>query len=132
MDSLTFYFDRTFGKRLPRALNSLKPPGDIRWHQGERFPQNMPDDEWMNVVGPKRWVVISQDRKFHLFEAEKKAIIQHAIKCFYFPCASEDRWISLCGFTKHHLKVIQIAKSMSGPFIYELKGNGRFYKVRLS
>jgi hypothetical protein len=109
----------------------MNPPVEIRWHQGERFAQSMPDDEWLAIVGAKNWVVLSQDRKFHVRENEARAIKQHAIRCFYLPCASDDRWISLCHFVKRHAKLQEFAECKAPPFIYELKNNGQLYRVKL-
>lgn len=131
MGSLTFFFDRTFGCRLPKALASLKPPVRIRWHQDEGFPNEMPDDEWMAIVGPKKWVVLSQDRKWHTIEAEAAAIKQHGLRCFYFPCASDDRWVSLSHFVRRQQRMQDLSHKMNPPFIYHLKRNGRFYPVPL-
>lgn len=130
MEPLTFFFDRTFGKRLPRALFSMKPPMEIHWHQEQKFPQNMPDDEWLDIVCRRKWVVLSQDRKFHVLETEAAAIKQHQGRCFYMPCASEDRWISLGHFVRRHQRMMGLARSEAVPFIYELKGNGQLYRVR--
>jgi hypothetical protein len=131
VDSLTFYFDRTFGKRLPRALNDLRPPVQIHWHQEQRFPQDMPDDEWLSIVGQKRWVVLSQDRKFHIRDNEAKAIKHYAVRCFYLPCAQQSRWMSLCHIVKRHVKMQELAALKGAPFIFELKNNGQFYSVKL-
>lgn len=113
------------------ALRSMKPPMAIKWHQEQGFAPKMPDDKWLEIVGQRRWVTISQDRKFHLLEAELQAIKQHSVRCFYFPCASQDRWYSLCGFIRRYEKMMSLAQAQSAPFIYELKGNGRFYPVPL-
>jgi hypothetical protein len=91
----------------------------------------MPDDEWLNIVGPARWIVLSQDRHFHAIEAEAAAVKQHGIRCFYLPCASEDRWVSVCDFVRHYERMVELAVTTESPFIYELKGNGRFYRVPL-
>ncbi|GGK41160.1 hypothetical protein [Salinarimonas ramus] len=131
MDQLTLFFDRTFGKRLPRALASLKPPAEIRWHQGERFAHDMPDDEWLSIVGRKNWVVLSQDRRFHVRDNEALAIVQHGVRCFYLPCASEDRWTSLCIFVRRHAPLIDLATRSTSPFLFDLKRNGRFYPIAL-
>lgn len=131
MDTLVFFFDRTFGIRLPKALGSLKPPMLIKWHQEQGFAQDMPDDEWLSVVGPRKWVVLSQDRKYHLLENELLAIKQHAIRCFYLPCASEDRWVSLCHFVSGYERMQELARTEKAPFIYEMKGNRQFYAIKL-
>jgi hypothetical protein len=131
VDTLVFFFDRTFGTRLPKALASMRPPVLIKWHQDEGFAQNMPDDEWLSIVGPRKWVVLSQDRKFHLLENEILAIKQHSIRCFYLPAARENRWTSLCHFIWRHEKMQQLARTQSAPFVYEMKRNRQFYKVKL-
>lgn len=109
----------------------MNPPVRIKWHQGEGFPQAMPDDQWLEVVGAQGWVVLSQDRKFHLIEVEAKAIKQHKIRCFYLRCASEPKWVSLCNFVRKHEKMIGNSERLPAPFIYELKSNGQFYPVPL-
>jgi hypothetical protein len=131
VDTLAFFFDRTFGKRLPKALHSMKPPTLIKWHQEEGFAHNMPDDEWLSIVGPRKWVVLSQDRKFHLLENGLLAVKQHSIRCFYLPSVKEDRWTSLCHFVWRNEKMRELARIQPGPFIYEMKGNRQFYKVKL-
>jgi hypothetical protein len=109
----------------------MQPPVTVKWHQGQSFPQSMPDDEWLSIVGPRNWVVLSQDRKWHTIEAEAAAIKQHKIRCFYMPCASEHRWVSMCSFVRRYEKMMDLATNEPAPFIYELKTNGRFYEVPL-
>ncbi len=109
----------------------MKPPMRVKWHQEQGFLHNTPDDEWMNVVGPRGWISVSQDRKWHAIEAEAAAIKQHRMRCFYLPCASEHRWVSLCSFVRRHEKMMELASTTPAPFIYEMKGNGRFYEVKI-
>jgi PIN like domain len=131
VDTLVFYFDRTFGARLPKAIHSMQPPFLVKWHQEEGFANDMEDDAWMGIVGPRKWIVLSQDRKFHKLQAELLAIKQHSIRCFYMPMARENRWTSLCHIAWRWEKIQQIARSQTPPFIYEMKGNRQFYKIRL-
>jgi hypothetical protein len=91
----------------------------------------MPDDKWLAIVGAKGWVVLSQDRKFHVRENEAAAIKQHAVRCFYLPCVSDDRWVSLDHFVRRHTKMQELTRSRAAPFIFELKNNGQFYRVKL-
>jgi len=128
---LTFFFDRTFGVRLPEVLARMSPPMHIRWHQKHGFAQNTTDDEWLAQVGAAGWVVISQDRKFHLVDVELAAIKQHKIRCFYLRCASEHRWISLCNLTRAHKRMINLAETHPPPFIYDMRQNGGLYPIKL-
>ena len=129
MGQLTFYFDRNVGTRLPAALNGLRPPFRVAWHQNQGFAADLPDDEWMHIVGPRQWVVVSQDRKFHKMENELAAVRQHSLRCFYLPCASDGTWATLCNIIRAHERMMEIARSQPAPFIYDLRRNGRLYRV---
>lgn len=89
----------------------------------------MDDDEWMAVVGPRGWVVLSQDRKWHVIEAEKEAVKQHNLRCVYLP--DGDRWQMLCLITRHHQKIIEAIKTRDGPFIIEVSRSGKIQNVPL-
>lgn len=131
MGKLTFYFDRNLGKRMPEALIHLKAPFDVRWHKGEKFADDMPDDEWMAIVGAKGWIVLSQDFKFHKPEFEYEAVKQHSIKCFYLPDATARTWKTLCALTRSHERMMQRCLSTPAPFIFRLNANGRLTQVNL-
>jgi hypothetical protein len=109
----------------------MQPPFLVKWHQEEGFAHDMPDDKWMDIVGPRRWVVLTQDRKFHKLEAELLAVKQHAIRCFYLPMAKQDRWLSLCHLASRYGKMQSIAREQRPPFIFEMKQNRQFYEVKL-
>ncbi|MBV9518288.1 MAG: hypothetical protein JO068_09215 [Hyphomicrobiales bacterium] len=67
MASLTFYFDRCFGTRLPDAIRRARPPFNVEFHHNprNRFPHETPDDQWLEMAGKSGWIVFSHDRKFH-------------------------------------------------------------------
>ena len=83
MDTLTFYFDRCFGRSLPEALRKAKPPFLIEYQHDPRgkhkFKQDTPDDKWLSVAGENGWIVFTHDRKFHRIEAECAAVKQFRI-----------------------------------------------------
>lgn len=130
MDQLTFFFDRNFGTRLPKAFRRMNPPMEIRWHQDEGFRQSSPDDEWLGQVKPD-WIILSQDRKWHRVETERAAIKQHNLRCFYIPGASETRWYSLCIFARIHEKLMELSRDAPAPFIFDASRNGKFLPVNL-
>lgn len=131
MDKLTFYFDRNIGKRLPEALCHLRAPFEVTWHNQQGFRHDMPDDEWMEIVGKKNWVVVSQDYKFHLEEFENFAVKQHMIRCFYLPDTGAKVWNTFCAFVRAHEKLMALCKIEPAPFIFDLKSTGRLMKVKL-
>lgn len=129
MDSLTLYFDRNVGKRLPHALSKLRPPAEIRWHQGERLPHAMDDDVWLEIVAKRNWVVLTQDLHFHLNASEHLAIKQHGVRCFYLPGATDGMWQTLCVFIRIHKKILELSELTPAPFIFAFSKSGRYKRI---
>ena len=130
MTKVTFYFDRNIGKKLPQALRHLNPPFEVKWHNEEKFPHDMPDDEWLAIVGPGKGTVITQNWKYHLREPELRAIKDHNVKCFYLPASGASKWDLYCLFVKSHKRIIEFSKSHSAPFVFDLKSNGHIKTVQ--
>ncbi len=130
MDELTFYFDVNFGKRFPKALFSLRAPVKIEWHMNQRFPMNMPDDEWLEIVGEKGWIVFSHDRKFHKEATETAAILQHRVGCFYLPAANGSPWHKAHALIRNFNRIRVLAEKTTKPFIFDVKTSGRIVQVK--
>jgi hypothetical protein len=128
---LTFYFDRCFGKRFPEALWKAKPPFSVEWHHSKKnnFPQNIQDDEWLTIVGPKEWVVFSHDRKFHDESPSVAAIKQHNIGCFYLWGAQAETWEKMRYFIRRYDSINALVSSAKRPFIYHIGLRGKLKRV---
>lgn len=72
----------------------LRCPFEVRSHDGEGFAANMPDDEWLNIVGKQGWTVCG-DAKWQDEKSALKAINQHKIRCFYLHGASSIGFFEL-------------------------------------
>ncbi|QMW22567.1 PIN-like domain-containing protein [Sandaracinobacteroides saxicola] len=117
------------GKNFPRALSMLRCPFEVRSHDGERFSSNMPDDEWLNEVGPKGWIVCSHDAKWQNESAALKAIQQHSIGCFYLYGASSLGFFKMKSLAHNYDKMIAVCRSRRGPFIYRVTSTNRLKKL---
>lgn len=131
MGGLTLYFDKCIGKRLPKALRHIRCPAEIAWHVEQRFRDDMPDDEWLEVAGKNEWTVISHDRKFHQEAPALAAIKQHKVGCFYLSGASNPMWEKLKHFVRIYDRMIDLAKSTPKPFVFHLTPKGQIRRVKL-
>lgn len=107
----------------------LKCPFDVRWHEGEKFDAKMPDDEWLNIVGAKNWVVCSHDAKWHSENAALKAIQQHKIGCFYLYGANSLGFFKLKSLAHNYDKIMDVCKTRKPPYIYRVTAGNRLKKV---
>lgn len=129
MESLTLYFDRNFGRDLPEALRILRTPFNVECHWSMRFRDNMPDDEWLHVIGPKRWIVCSHDKKWQEESPAVEAIKQHKIGCFYLYGANSLNFFKVGSLSYNFLKVQHILGSQRRPFIYLIDKRNRLRQV---
>lgn len=121
------------GKRLPEAIQQAKPPFGVEWHHNpkNRFEHDTEDDAWLNVVGPKNWIVCSHDQKWHDELVNREAIKQHRVGCFYIWGAQSTTWEKLRCFVRASPRIVQLASSTPKPFIFKVDLRGRIKVVRI-
>jgi hypothetical protein len=127
---MILFFDKNIGTALPKALEMLKPPFQVEYHQ-KYFPMNEPDDKWLPVVGSKKWTVIGHDRKFHENQNELEAIKKYQIGGFYLWGAEELKWEKAKVFFKALEQINTLEKSSPRPFVFSIKKNGHAKRVKL-
>lgn len=101
----------------------------MRYHDGEGFLDKMPDDEWLNVVGPKGWIVCSHDAKWQNESAARKAIEQHKIGCFYLWGASSIGFFKMKSLAHNYDKIVKVCAAEKRPFIYRVTARNRLIKM---
>ena len=129
MSEFTFFFDRCVGKKLPEALSRIKCPFEIRFHQQEGFKDDTTDDEWLHAIGPKKWIVLSYDAKWHSEQPAIQAIKQHKIGCFYLPGASSIGFLRLIRMARAYDRMKMIIGRDPKPFVYRISSNNRFTRI---
>lgn len=127
---MIFFFDRNIGTRIPKALQSLKLPVDIEYHE-KHFPMNEPDDRWLPIVGGWDWTVIAQDYKFHLLPNELYALKQYEVGVFYLWGANATRWETVRVFARAYDRIVAAAATTPKPFVYRIYKDGRLRPVTL-
>lgn len=133
MEPLTFYFDRCFGRRFPEALNWVRPPFKVEYHDGKKFPKDMKDDEWLAIAGKNNWVVFSHDQKFHSETTESFAVRQFKVRCFYLYGANLKTWDKITLFIKAYPRIMErLAKKQREPLIFNIGKSGRIQNIKLT
>jgi hypothetical protein len=89
----------------------------------------MPDDQWLNIVGPKGWIVCSHDAKWHSEAMALRAIQQHKIGCFYLYGATSLGFFKLKSLAHNYDKILKVCNGEKRPFIYRVTAGNRLKKV---
>ena len=127
---MTFFFDRTFGVKIPQALLLLNLPVGIEYHQ-QHFEMNAPDDYWLPIVGAYDWIVISQDYSYHEKETELAAIKQHNMGCFYLWGSEAGKWETMRVFAKAFDKIVNTADVAIRPFVFDVTRRGALRELAI-
>jgi hypothetical protein len=132
VDSITFYFDRCFGTRFPEALLKMQTPFNVEYHHSpaNRFPEDMEDDQWLAIVGAKKWIVFSHDKKWHGESPAIAAIKDHKVGCFYLWGASVPTWDKYVCLAIAYRRIKDRLRTPK-PFIYRVTYNYRVDPVRI-
>lgn len=129
MESLTFYFDRCLGREFPNALRILNPPFNVEDHWSMGFEDEKADDEWLHIVGPKKWIVCSHDKKWQGESSAVEAIIQHKIGCFYLYGANSKHFFKLGSLAYNYHKIAKVLGREKRPFIYSIDKRNHVRKL---
>ena len=129
--SPVLFFDRDVGTALPKALDVLRLPTRVEYHQSQ-FPIEAQDDTWIPVVGAQGWTLIGHDSRHHQEEAELQAIKQYEIGCFYLWGAEALRWEKMRCFLRAYERILEAARGTPRPFIYRVTEKGRLTSVTIS
>ena len=78
--SLVFFIDRNLGRNII-APQLLAADAKVELHD-DHFDQNMPDPDWLAVVGERGWVVITRDKFIRRNPLERAAFERAGVRGF--------------------------------------------------
>lgn len=124
------FFDRDVGTAFPMALNILRLPAAVEYHQ-EHFLPDAPDGEWMPNVGSRGWILIGHDRMHHLRPLERSAIQDYGMGCFHLWGAQARRWEKMRCFLNAYERILEAIATTPKPFIYRVNRFSRLEPVTI-
>jgi hypothetical protein len=124
------FFDRNTGTALPKALELLKLPVPVEYHQ-QHFQQDTPDDVWLSEVGKRGWTVIGNDYSFHRRPNELEAIRRYQTGVFYLWGANSPRWEIARVFLRAFEALQEIEATEAKPFVFRILKDARLQRVTL-
>jgi uncharacterized protein with PIN domain len=68
-DPITLFLDRSLGKNI--VAEALRKAGV----HDDHFKQDVTDTTWLTIVGKRKWVVLTKDRRIRFRAIERQALI---------------------------------------------------------
>lgn len=89
-------------------------------------PRQIPDDEWLTVVGGLRLVVITRDKRIRYRPVERRMWVEHRVRGFVLTGkTSQSTADSLALIESHWAKIENfVASAPDGPWMYAVTAAG--------
>ena len=129
-DAPVLFFDRDVGIALPKALNVLRLPTRVEYHQ-DHFQQDVHDDCWMAEIGRRGWFSIGHDHHHHTRSLERDAIRDYSIGCFYLWGGDKPRYEKMRCFLSAYPNIIEAIHTTGRPFVYRIDKQGNLHNLDL-
>jgi hypothetical protein len=127
-----FFFDRSTGTAIPKALRDYLKPTDMQVEYHELYFDPLEyDDVWLPQVGDRGWFVIGQDYSYHERRSELAAIQTHGVGVFYLWGSEAPKWESLRALARGYDNILRVAATVDRPFVYRVHKHGGIQEVPL-
>lgn len=123
LSSVTFFIDRSLGRE--KVVAALRTAGARVEPHDAHFPPNTPDQEWLQAVGARDWIVLSKDKNIRYRGAEKAAVAGAKVALFIFRGGSmrgDEIAQVLAGALP---KILRMVRTQSRPFIASISKAGQ-------
>jgi hypothetical protein len=118
---VTFFFDRSVGRRVPDALKLLG--ADVVKHD-DLFAERTRDDTWLIAAARNGWTVITKDKRIRFNEAERRAVQDARVGCFVLLSPKLTRWTMAQLLLRVWQRLEELAAHEPRPFIYGVHADG--------
>jgi len=131
LSSLTFFFDRCFGKRFPQVLLKIpKTPFVVEYYFEKKhgFDDTTEDDVWLTAIAGDKWVALSHD-KLYKNPMAVAAIKQHRIRCFCLEGGDAPIWDKITVLARGFQGIREAVGSERPPYIYLVSRAGKLKRI---
>lgn len=67
-----FFLDRNMGRHV--VADALRAAGQVVEVHDDHLPPDASDEEWLSLVGRRKWIAITKDRNIRYRQSEKLAV----------------------------------------------------------
>ena len=121
-DPVVFFIDRSLGGKI--IAEALRDAGvQVETHDAH-FSQDAKDEEWLNIAGTKKWIVLTKDDRIRYRETERSALLNAGVRAFVL--TAKDLTGREIGeiFVKSLHKIQRLISKYRGPFIARITRGG--------
>lgn len=123
-----FFVDRSLGSA--DLAGALRQAGVAVEVHDDHFPQNAPDEQWLDAVGKRGWVVLTKDGRIRRRPMELDALLGAHVAAFVLTAGRVGSAQVVSAFTAALPSMIRTVRTRTKPLIATVSGSGRVVIVR--
>lgn len=128
-DAPTLFIDIcAWSHRLRDALDALGAPYVALT---EHFSANTPDEEWLQEVGKRCWILLTRDEKIRRRPNELQAFRDHGVIGFVLTAGNASAADTAALVTRLYPKLIRKAKAAKPPAMFTVTLTGTISQIKL-
>jgi hypothetical protein len=118
----TFFLERSLGGKI--ILEELRKVGlQVEPHK-KWFRHNTPDEEWLPIIGEKKWIVLMRDLRIGSRVLELNALLTGGVKAFALVAGEVPDKRNAEIVVKALPKILDVIAENDFPFIAKVHKNG--------
>ena len=120
-EPLVFYIDECLGKGVGVALKSAGE--GVRFY-GEEIPRGTGDPDLLAMIGRKKWIFLTKDKRIRFHPAERSALLKAGVKAFVLTSGNLTGAEMASIFVRNLRRMKDMAGQVQGPFIAKVSKTG--------
>ena len=126
LEGAVFFIDRSAGRRI--AIPLREAGLSIELHD-DHFPQDAPDEEWLEEVGRRKWLVITRDERIRYRYLEAAAAYNARVGMFVIVSKNMTGQQTAEAVLKALGRIRRFLSAHRRPFIVKIYRDGRIEKL---
>ena len=112
---VVFFLDRCIESKT--LVAALAAAGAVVKKHSDRFVGNAPDEDWLRVVGAKRRIVLTKDKRIRHRQNERNALMTAGVRAFVLTAGNLSGHDAAEVWVRHMARIRRVAESTPSPFI---------------
>ena len=128
-EPVVFFIDRCLGTKV--IAEALRRANEVVKTHDELFPQNTPDEKWLEMAGRQNWLVLTKDTRIRYHAHEIAALLDSGVRAFVLTARGDLTGAEMAAiFLKALPSIKRVALETQAPFVARVQRDGRVEVIR--
>ena len=127
---VTFFVDASLGGKV--VAQALRDAGAKIEIHDDHFAQGTPDEEWLQEVGVRQWVVLTKDERIRYHNLARTALLNANVRAFVLTAKNLRGQENAEIFVKALPRINRLLSRHQGPFLAKVTRRAAVVMLKIS